>query len=41
MYDSSLEGFPRLIAAGSGRTVIRIADPTIWATIERGAYGHE
>jgi predicted ABC-type ATPase len=39
MYDSSVGGVPRLIAAGSGRTVIRIVDPTTWTTIERGAYG--
>ena len=41
MYDNSVGSAPRLIAAGSGRTVDRLSDPRIWAEIQAGAYGIE
>jgi predicted ABC-type ATPase len=41
MYDSSVPGTPRLIAAGSRGTVSRVSDRATWVRIERGARGRE
>jgi predicted ABC-type ATPase len=41
VYDSSVSDAPLLIAAGSGRTIVDVADPVTWARVQRGAYGNE